>query len=81
MCLAVPGKLVERYSAHGLPMGRFDFSGVARSACLEYLPDLAVGEYALIHVGFAISQMNAEEAEQTLRDLEALGHPAEEAHG
>ena len=77
MCLAVPGKLVERYDEHDLPMGKFDFSGVARSACLEYLPDLAVGEYALIHVGFAISRMNVDEAEQTLRDLEALGQSAE----
>jgi len=81
MCLAVPGKLVERYEAHGLPMGRFHFSGVARSACLEYLPDLTIGDYALIHVGFAISKMNIEEAEQTLRDLEALGQLSEEDHG
>ena len=73
MCLAVPGKLVERYEAHGLPMGRFDFSGVERSVCLEYLPDIAIGEYALIHVGFAITRMNSNDAEQTLRDLAELG--------
>lgn len=81
MCLAVPGRLVERYEEHGLPMGRFDFAGVARSACLEYLPDLAPGEFALIHVGFAIGRMNAEEAWQTLRDLEALGRLAEDDDG
>jgi hydrogenase expression/formation protein HypC len=81
MCLAIPGKLVERYEAHGLPMGRFDFSGVSRSVCLEYLPDLAIGEYALIHVGFAITTMNADEAEQTLRDLAALGQSLEDEDG
>jgi hydrogenase expression/formation protein HypC len=81
MCLAVPGRLVERYEAHGLPMGRFDFSGVGRSVCLEYLPDLAIGEYALIHVGFAISTMNTEDAQQTLRDLAAFGQTSEDDHG
>jgi hydrogenase expression/formation protein HypC len=81
MCLAVPGKLVERYEAHGLPMGRFDFSGVARSVCLEYLPDIAIGEYALIHVGFAITKMNSDEAEQTLRDLAELGPTPEDDDG
>jgi hydrogenase expression/formation protein HypC len=62
-------------------MGRFDFSGVARSACLEYVPDLAIGEFALIHVGFAISRMNEDEAQQTLRDLESLGQRSEEEDG
>jgi hydrogenase expression/formation protein HypC len=80
MCLAIPGKLIERFEDHGLAMGRFDFSGVARSACLEYVPDLAVGDYALIHVGFALGKLNAEEAEQTLRDLAAFGLSAEDEY-
>jgi hydrogenase expression/formation protein HypC len=73
MCLAVPGKLVKRYEANGLLLGRIDFGGVVREVCLEYLPELAIGDYALVHVGFAISRVDEESARQTLTELTQLG--------
>lgn len=73
MCLAVPGLLLERFEANGLSMGRADFGGVAREVCLEYLPELEVGDYILVHVGFAISRIDPESARQTLAELAQLG--------
>ena len=66
MCLAIPGKIVEIYEADGLKMARVDFGGVFRETCLEYVPEAKVGEYCVIHVGFAISVMNESEAMETL---------------
>jgi len=66
MCLAVPGKIIERYEKGGLKMAKIDFAGVFREACLEYVPEAKVGEYCVIHVGFAISLMNEAEAKETL---------------
>lgn len=66
MCLAVPGKITEVYESGGLRMGRIDFGGVAREACLEYVPEAGVGDYTVIHVGFAISVLSEEEANATL---------------
>ncbi|MBP6471571.1 MAG: HypC/HybG/HupF family hydrogenase formation chaperone, partial [Chloroflexi bacterium] len=65
MCLGVPGKIVEIYEAGGLPMGKVDFGGVTREACLAYVPEAKIGEYTIIHVGFAISQISEEEAMET----------------
>jgi hydrogenase expression/formation protein HypC len=73
MCLAVPGKVAELYRMGGLSMARVDFGGIAREACMAYLPEAAVGDYVLIHAGFAISRMDEAEARRTLADLEALG--------
>ena len=73
MCLAVPGKITELHDEGGIPMARVDFGGIAREACMAYLPDALPGEYVLVHVGFAISKMDEEEARRTLADLEALG--------
>ena len=69
MCLGVPGKLVEIYEANGLRMGKVDFGGVFREACLEYVPETKVGDYVVIHVGFAISQLSEQEAAATLQVL------------
>lgn len=69
MCLGVPGKIVEIYSTDGLTMGKIDFGGVRREACLEYVPEARVGDYVVIHVGFAISRLSEEEA---LASLEIL---------
>lgn len=69
MCLGVPGKIVEIYQAGGLRMGRVDFGGVQREACLEYVPEAQIGDYTVIHVGFAISQLSESEA---LASLELL---------
>ena len=73
MCLAVPGKITELHDEGGIPMARVDFGGIAREACMAYLPDALPGEYVLVHVGFAVSKMDEEEAARTLVDLHALG--------
>ncbi len=66
MCLGIPGKLIEMYQADGLAMGKIDFGGVVKEACLAYVPEIQLGDYAIIHVGFAISRIDPEEAEKTL---------------
>lgn len=66
MCLAIPGKLTEIYQKNSLRMARIDFGGISKEICLEYTPEAEVGDYALIHVGFAISLMDEEEAQATL---------------
>jgi hydrogenase expression/formation protein HypC len=66
MCLGVPGRVNEIYEANGLKMGKVDFGGVRREVCLEYVPEIEIGEYVIVHVGFAINQMSEEEAEETL---------------
>lgn len=86
MCLGVPGKIIEIFEANGLKMAKVDFGGVVRDACLEYVPEAEVNEYVIIHVGFAISQLSEEEAQETLRmiremselDSEAEAHVAQE---
>lgn len=62
MCLAVPGKVVATYREADLLMGKIDFSGVAKRACLEYVPQVKVGEYVIIHAGFALSAIDETEA-------------------
>ena len=66
MCLGVPGKIIEIYQANGLKMGKIDFGGVVREACLEYVPEAQLGDYALIHVGFALNLVSEQEALETL---------------
>lgn len=78
MCLAVPGKIVEIYETDGLRMGKIDFGGVQREACLEYVPEARVGEYTVIHVGFAISRLSEEEALASLELLRQVVDLAEE---
>jgi hydrogenase expression/formation protein HypC len=77
MCLAVPGKVVEITGEGELRMGRVDFSGVRREACLAYTPEVEVGDYVLVHVGFAISRIDEEAARETLATLAELGELAE----
>ncbi len=78
MCLAVPGKVTEIYESDGVTMARVDFGGAAREACLAYLPEAKPGDYVLVHAGFAISQVDEAEAQQTLDDLRALEEIAAE---
>lgn len=73
MCLGVPGRIVEVYDVAGLRMGRVDFGGVVKEACLEYVPDARVGEYTVIHVGFAIGRLDETEALRTLQFLNEAG--------
>lgn len=75
MCLAIPGKVLEAYEARGMHMAKVQFGGITREACLEYVPETQVGDYVLVHVGFAISRVDEAEAERTyqaLRDLDQL---------
>ncbi len=75
MCLAVPGKVLEKQELDGSVVGRVDFGGVAREVRLDFVPEVEVGEYVIVHVGFALSRLNAEEAERTLqilREMDAL---------
>jgi len=73
MCLGIPGKIVEIYDVAGLKMGKVDFSGVIREACLEYIPDAVIGDYTVVHVGFAISRIDEAEAQRTLELLTEVG--------
>lgn len=76
MCLAIPGKVVETFSQEGMQMARVQFGGVTREACLNYVPETQVGDYVLVHVGFAISRVDEEEARRTyeaLAELDQLG--------
>lgn len=78
MCLAVPGKIVEIYEAGGLKMAKIDFGGVTREACLEYVPDAQVGEYTVIHVGFALNRLDEAEAQESLALLREIANIDEE---
>ncbi len=78
MCLAIPGKIVEIYETNGLRMGKIDFGGVTREACLAYVPEAQLGEYTVIHVGFAISQLSEEEAQETLALIREIANMDEE---
>lgn len=75
MCLGVPGKVVSVENDGDLLMGKVDFGGVARQVCLAYVPDVSVGEYVVVHVGFALSKIDEAEAQRVyelLRELEQL---------
>jgi len=78
MCLGIPGKIIEKYEVNGLLMGKIDFGGVTREACLAYVPEAGVGDYTVIHVGFAISQLSEEEAMETLKLLREMADIEEE---
>jgi len=66
MCLGIPGKITEIYEKDSLRMAKIDFGGIIKEVCLAYTPEAELGNYALIHVGFAISLMDEEEAQETL---------------
>jgi hydrogenase expression/formation protein HypC len=72
MCLGVPGRLLEVYEQDGLPMGKVDFGGIGKEVCLAYTPEAEVGQYVLVHVGFAISQVDEEEAQEIFNYLEEI---------
>ena len=73
MCLAIPGKVIKIDSANMMRMSRVDFGGITREISLAYLPDVQVNDYVIVHAGFAISQLDEEEAHETLRLLAELG--------
>ena len=65
MCLGIPGKIVELYESGGLKMGRVDFGGVVRETCLAYVPEAQLGDYTIVHVGFALNLIDEAEARKT----------------
>jgi hydrogenase expression/formation protein HypC len=69
MCLAVPGKVVETYREHDVLMGKVDFGGVSRRVCLEHVPEVRPDEYVLVHVGFALSRIDEDEARRVFELL------------
>ncbi len=78
MCLAVPGRVESIFEDNGTRMGKVDFGGVIKNVCLAYLPDIQVGDYTIVHVGFAISRIDEATAEETLKTFESLGLLEEE---
>jgi hydrogenase expression/formation protein HypC len=73
MCLAVPGKVVEVTGEGELRMGKVDFAGVQRQASLAFVPEARLGDYVLVHVGFAISRIDEQQAMETLEALREIG--------
>jgi hydrogenase expression/formation protein HypC len=78
MCLAIPGKVVEKQERDGALLGRVDFGGVIREVRLDFVPEAEIGDYVIVHVGFALSRLNPEEAERTFQLLQELGVLEEE---
>lgn len=78
MCLGVPGKIIEIYNKNNMKMCKIDFGGATREACLDFVPEAKVGDYTIIHVGFAISLLSEEEAQETLALLQEIADIDEE---
>ncbi len=78
MCLAVPGQVQEVYEAQGTRMGKVNFGGVVKEVCLAYVPELAVGDYTIVHVGFALSKVDETTALETLQMFQDMGVLEEE---
>ncbi len=72
MCLGVPGKVVETYREHDVLMGKIDFGGVLKRACLEHVADVQIGDYVLVHVGFALSRLDESEARRVFEFLDVM---------
>jgi hydrogenase expression/formation protein HypC len=77
MCLAIPGRISSLHDALGVPMAKVDFGGITRDACLSYIPDAQIGDYVLVHVGFAISRIDEEEATRTYQYLAEMDQLSE----
>ena len=73
MCLAIPGKILSKQTLDGVRVGQVQFGGIVRQTHLGFVPEATVGDYVMVHVGFAISRVDAEEAERTYRVLQEMG--------
>lgn len=79
MCLAVPGKIISFEESSGeLKIAKVDFAGVTKNICVDWLPDIKIGEYVLVHVGFALNKIDEKEAEKTLASLKEMGEMVED---
>lgn len=79
MCLAVPGKIIERHEEQGLAMGKVDFSGTVVPICLAYVPEAKIGEYVIVHAGFALSVIDEEEAQKTFALFDEISRAEEDS--
>jgi len=77
MCLAIPGRILETYDRKGVRMAKVQFGGISRESCIEYVPAAKVGDYVLVHVGFALSVIDEEEAQRTYKLLEEMNQLGE----
>jgi hydrogenase expression/formation protein HypC len=77
MCLGIPGKVTSTYREHDVLMGKVDFGGVFKHVCLEHVPEAKVGEYVIVHVGFALSRIDEAEAKQVFEFLGGMNELAE----
>ncbi len=78
MCLGIPGKIIEIHEESGLRMGKVDFGGVVREACIQALPEAKIGDYTIVHAGFALNLLSEEEANETLELLREISDAEEE---
>lgn len=78
MCLGIPARVIELYESNGMKMARVDFGGAIKEACMEYLPEVKVGDYTIIHVGFGLSILDEAEALETLALLRQIDAQATE---
>jgi len=72
MCLGIPGKVIKTYREHDVLMGKVEFDGVFKSVCLEHVPDVQIGDYVLVHVGFALSRLDEAEARRVFEFLDGM---------
>ena len=73
MCLGVPGRIEQIWEQDGTRMATVDFGGVRKEVCLAYLPDIAVGDYTIVHVGFALTKLDEKSALETLELFKSVG--------
>ncbi len=78
MCLGIPGRILDVSETDGARMGRVDFDGIVKDVCLEYLPELDVGDFAIVHVGFAITKLDEQSAQESLELMRTQGVLEEE---
>ena len=81
MCLAIPGRLITIYDNPGLKMGEVDYDGTVSQVCLEYVPEIEIGQYTVVHAGFALSILDEEEARKTLELWQELLEKANQLDG
>ncbi len=78
MCLGIPGKVLTVYETGGMRMAEVDFGGIKKEICLAYVPEVGVGDYTIVHVGFAITRLDEDEAMETLQLIREMGMLEEE---
>ncbi len=73
MCLAIPGQVKTIFEADGIRMGKVNFGGIVKDVCLAYIPEITVGDYTIVHVGFAISRVDEKAAHRSLETFREMG--------